>query len=86
MTNTKTQYQKDLQVNLNLNGKDFPKGQWNLVHSIREVTLFSKGIKPHRMWRLQDVKNYYGLKGNTLSILKQLKMLRSEELNTTLVA
>ena len=56
------------------------KGYYNLVISIRDLSLFSKGIKPHRFWRLKDVKNYFGLKGNTQTILKRLQDFRDGNL------
>ena len=56
------------------------KGTYNLICSIRDLKLFTKGIKPHRHWRLKDVKIYFGLKGNTEKVLHQLisvdKMLK----------
>jgi len=34
---------------------------YNLICSKRDLKLFCKGIKPHRRWRLKDVKEYFGL-------------------------
>ena len=36
-------------------------GIYNLICSKRDLTLFCKGIKPHKNWRLKDVKTYFGL-------------------------
>lgn len=56
----------------NEQGHNVNKGVYNLICSIRDVKLFDKGIKPHRRWRLKDVKWYFGLTGNTRTILNQL--------------
>tara|TARA_Y100000004_G_C8897804_1_gene404968 strand:- start:529 stop:801 length:273 start_codon:yes stop_codon:yes gene_type:complete len=34
---------------------------WNLITSKKDLALFCKGIKPHRNWRLKNVKKYFGL-------------------------
>jgi len=34
---------------------------WNLITSKKDLTLFCKGITPHRKWRLKNVKKYFGL-------------------------
>ena len=46
---------------------------WNLVVSIRDVGLFTKGIVPNRHWRLKHVKEYFGLKGSKEKIYHQLQ-------------
>ena len=71
-----TQYQLDLQRPLSINGAQSSRAFYNLVVSIRDVSLFSKGIKPHRGWRISDVKNYFGVKGNPTKVLIQLQELR----------
>ena len=58
--------------NVNLNGQVVPVGYWNLVLSIRDLKLFCGGIKPHRRWKLSDVKIYFGLSGSKEKILSQL--------------
>ena len=49
------------------------RGNWNLIISRRDVSLFCKGMVPNRHWRLKHVKEYFGLKGNKESILAQLE-------------
>jgi len=71
-----TQYQLDLQRPLSINGVQSSRAFYNLVVSIRDVSLFSKGMKPHRGWRITDVKNYFGVKGNPTKVLAQLQELR----------
>ena len=54
------------------------RAYWNLVVSIRDVGLFTKGIAPNRHWRLKHVKEYFGIKGNKESIYKQLQVMLDE--------
>ena len=70
-----SQFLKDMEVPLSINGNPSVRGYYNLVVSIRDLKLFCKGIKPHRLWRLKDVKDYFGLKGNKQSILADLEYL-----------
>jgi hypothetical protein len=74
----KTQFENDLNLSLSINGSQSSRGYYNLVVSIRDVSLFSKGMKPHRHWRLKDVKNYFGLKGGTEKVLEGLKSYLEE--------
>jgi hypothetical protein len=67
-----TQFQKDLTAEMLINGKRSTRAYYNLVVSIRDVSLFSNGIKPNRNWRLKDVKWYFGVKGGTDKVLEQL--------------
>jgi hypothetical protein len=61
-----------------MNGNPMHRGYYNLVVSIRDVKLFVAGMKAHRSWRLKDVKDYFGVKGNKENVLKQLIRLREE--------
>ena len=76
-----TKFYKDLtnpEAVTSLNGNPLPYAMWNLALSIRDVSLFSKGIKPHRFWKLKDVKTYFGVTGSTENILSQLKQLQEQ--------
>lgn len=73
-----TQYEKDIDNFINFNGKPMPIAYYNLAISIRDVSLFTKGIVAHRGWRLKHVKEYFGLKGNKEKILEQLKAEMAE--------
>ena len=67
-----TMFHADLGKDLNVNGGAMPRGVWNLILSIRDVSLFTKGIKPHRFWKLKDVKAYFGVTGGKEKVLEQL--------------
>ena len=75
---SETQFLADFETPLNINGADSSRAYYNLVVSIRDVSLFSKGIKPHRMWRIGDVKRYFGIKGGTDKCLEQLQAYRDQ--------
>ena len=59
--------------------QDLKKNQqiaiYNLITSKGAVKLWTKGIKPSRHWRITDVKNYFGMKGNSETLLKKLQVL-----------
>ena len=59
----------------NLNGDGVNRGWYNLVTSIRDLKLYSKGIKPHRNWKITLVKKYFGMKGNVNTMLNNLEAL-----------
>ena len=60
----------------NLNGDGVNRGWYNLITSIRDLKLYSKGIKPHRNWKITLVKKYFGMKGNVNTMLNNLEALR----------
>lgn len=57
---------------MNVNTKPMAKGMWNLILSKRDCGLYSKGIKPHRNWKITDVKKYFGIKGSASEMAEQL--------------
>ena len=81
MSQEKTQFEIDWYKPLNINGMESNKGYYNLCLTIRDLGLYTKvGMKPHRHWRLKDVKQYFGLKGNAASILERLEAFKNDEL------
>jgi len=62
---------------INFNGSPMSLGYWNLILSIRDVKLYSKGIKPHRFWKITDVKKYFGISGDANQLSVQLEELKS---------
>ena len=59
-----TQFETDLAKDLYINGEESSKGLWNLIVSKRDLALWKIGMKPHRNWKVTEVKKYFGLKGN----------------------
>jgi hypothetical protein len=71
-----TQFEADFGNELNVNGAPTSKAYWNLILSIRDCKLYSKGIKPHRNWKITDVKWYFGVKGGAQVIAEKLEQYR----------
>ena len=71
-----TQFEADLSNDLNVNGAPTSKAYWNLILSIRDCKLYSKGIKINRFWKITDVKTYFGVKGNAQAIAEKLEQYR----------
>jgi hypothetical protein len=77
--NSNTQFYRDLtdeSKTLNVNNGTIPLGYWNLILSIREVSMYAIGMKPHRNWRITNVKQYFGVKGDAKQIKTQLEEIR----------
>ena len=72
-----TKFQADLGKSISVNNGQMPMGYWNLITSIRDCKLYSKGIKPHRAWKISDVKWYFGVKGNAQQIAEMLETYKS---------
>ncbi len=58
-----------------VNGNQMPMAYWNLLLSIRDLKLWSKGIKPHRFWKVTDVKNYFAISGNREQLVIEIEQL-----------
>ena len=67
------QFLKDLQDN----SSNVNRGIYNLIISIRDLMLYSKGIKPHRNWKITQVKKYFGITGNVNAMLEILRTINS---------
>ena len=65
-----------------VNNQEMPRAYWNLILSIRDCSLYSKGIKPHRFWKITDVKNYFGIKGNAELCKEQLEYIKLQLTNS----
>ena len=66
------QFLKDLQDN----SSNVNRGIYNQIISIRDLMLYSKGIKPHRNWKITQVKKYFGITGNKETMLAKLQLLK----------
>lgn len=75
-----TQFFKDMtdeSKTLNVNNGTMPLGYWNLIISIRDCKLYSKGIKPHRNFKITNVKKYFGLTGDASKLVVQLEEIKN---------
>lgn len=80
MDNLKTQFELDWEKPMQINGMQSNKAYYNLIVTIRDLSLWTKGIKPHRNYKLKDVKNYFGLSGSAQTMLTRLKDFRDGNL------
>ena len=68
---------QDMETPLSINGQESNRATWNLIMSIRDVKLFTKGMIITRGWRLKDVKDYFNIKGNKHKVLEQLETIKA---------
>lgn len=61
---------------ITVNGKPMPLAYYNLIVSIRDVKLYAHGMKPHRFWKITDVKKYFGIKGDATAMAGQLELIK----------
>ena len=64
--NEDSQFMKDLDEN----SSSVNRGVYNLIVTIRDLKLVLAGIRPHRNFRLKDVKRYFGINGSAKKILE----------------
>ena len=64
---------QDLEITPDVGGVN--PAVWNLITSIRDLKLYTRGIKPHRRWKITPVKKYFGIKGNPQVILMKLELI-----------
>tara|TARA_R110002124_G_scaffold70533_1_gene189242 strand:+ start:363 stop:695 length:333 start_codon:yes stop_codon:yes gene_type:complete len=72
---TESQFLKDFNFPTKLNGAKSNRATWNLMVTRRDVKLWQVGMKPHRGWKITDVKNYFGIKGNKDVIVDKIEAL-----------
>ena len=53
------------------------QGWWNLICSARDLKLWSRGIKPHRRWKVSKVKEYFNIRGNKDSLVAQILAIQN---------
>lgn len=61
---------------INVNGRQMPKGYYNLIITIRDLSLYEVGMKPNRHWKITDVKKYFGIKGTATKMKEQLQAIK----------
>jgi hypothetical protein len=80
-----TQFMRDWEKPIMINGKESCRGYYNLVVSIRDLKLWRGGIRPHRLWKITDVKRYFGISGNVdkciATLETALRQVKGEEEN-----
>ena len=65
-----TRFWEDMQSNL---------ARFNLICTERDLKLWCNiGMKPHRAWKVSDVKKYFGLTGSKQTLLPKFMALKEE--------
>ena len=49
--------------------------RYNVIVVKGQLQLFSKGIKPNRHFRLKDIKRYFGITGNTETLITKINAI-----------
>ena len=65
---------------MNVNGRDMPVAIWNLILSKRDLKLWAHGLKPHRRWKVTDVKRYFGISGGREKLVLAIEALCAKHL------
>ena len=52
-------------------------GWWNLTVSVRDLKMWSRGIKANRNWKVSDVKTYFNIRGNKDSLVTQIEAIQT---------
>lgn len=69
-----TQFEADFLKALNVNSNPMPRAVWNLIVSTRDLKMWANHrMKPHRGWKVSDVKWYFGIKGNAEKLVEQIE-------------
>ena len=63
------------QKTISVNSTVIPLAIYNLIISKRDITLYTKGIIPHRGFKITAVKKYFGIKGNKYELLYNFMLL-----------
>ena len=66
--NADCQFMSDLSNNSKM-------ARYNLIIVKGQLQLFSKGIKPSRHFRLKDIKRYFGITGNTDTLITKINAI-----------
>ena len=49
--------------------------RYNVIIVKGQLKLFSKGIKPNRHFKLKDIKRYFGISGNTETLINKINAI-----------
>ena len=61
---------------MSFNGKPMGLSVWNLLTSKRDLEMWTAiKMKPHRDWKVTDVKKYFGIKGSGRNLMNQFMLL-----------
>ena len=62
--------------NFSFNGGRMSRGMYNLMVTRRDMKMYARhNMKPHRFWKITDVKTYFGLSGGKDKVCQQIEEL-----------
>ena len=77
--NIETPFWEDLYKHYSGERKGINRGEYNLICSKRDVSLYAKtSMKPHARWKVSDVKKYFNIKGTKENLLVDFMEVWSE--------
>jgi|TARA_R100000149_G_scaffold59122_1_gene28114 hypothetical protein len=74
-------YEREGQIHLSggkileMNGKPMGQAVYNMIITKRDLSLYLVGMKPHRRWKVTDVKKYFGIKGSGQKLMGQFNLV-----------
>ena len=74
MLNKPIEINADCQFMSDLNNNAM-MARYNVIVVKGQLKLFSKGIKPNRHFRLKDIKRYFGITGNTDTLITKINAI-----------
>ena len=63
---------------IQIQGSTVPRCLYNLMVTRRDVNLYLHGLKPHRGWKIGDVKAYFGLTGGKQKVADAINAMHDE--------
>lgn len=63
---------------IEIQGSALPVCLYNLMVTKRDVNLYLRGLKPHRGWKIGDVKAYFGLSGGKQKVADAINAIHAE--------
>ena len=63
---------------MKIGDRDVPRCLLNLMVTRRDMNLYLKGITPRLGWKIEDVKEYFGLKGGKQQVADAINAMHSE--------
>lgn len=63
---------------IEIQGNALPVCLYNLMVTKRDVNLYLRGLKPHRGWKIGDVKAYFGLSGGKQKVADAINAIHAE--------
>tara|TARA_Y100000361_G_C11006360_1_gene262021 strand:+ start:349 stop:681 length:333 start_codon:yes stop_codon:yes gene_type:complete len=63
---------------LNVNGSPMGNAMWNLIVTKRDLGGYLRGYKPHRYWKVSQVKKYFGITGSGEKLMANFMALYND--------